>query len=314
MKVIFFGTPDFAVPILKDIVTKHEVSLVVTAPDRPKGRGKKLRPSPVKEFALEKNIPIFQPENINDKPSLERLAKENGDVFVVAAYGFILKPSVLELPKYHCINVHGSILPKYRGAAPIERAIINGDEEIGISIMKMEEGMDTGPVAKIVTTKVEEKSASTLRRELSFLGGEGILEVLSGLEQGDVNFIPQEESLATYAPKITKSEGQIRPKKETTFQVLRKIQGMDTYGGAYILLDGVKYKVFKGKSSLKNIKPGHIIEEDKRLFLGCKDGSIELMIIQVPNKGRMDTKSYLLGNTFPTELEVEESYVLSNGL
>lgn len=306
MKVIFFGTPDFAVPILKDINDNHNVSLVVTAPDRPRGRGKKLKPSPVKEYARNQNIPIFQPENINGKDSLEKLEKEEADIFVVAAYGSILKPSVLNVPKLYCINVHGSILPKYRGAAPIERSILNGDEDTGISIMKMEAGMDTGPVAKILKTKIGEKSAIDLRKELSLLGGKAILEVLTDIENGSVNFLPQDETLATYAPKIVKSEGQIKPKLETCFQILRKIQGMDTYGGAYILINGVKYKLYKGCQTTKDVKCGYVVEEDKRLYLGCKDGSIELLEIQAPNKARMNTKSYLLGNKFPAELEVEE--------
>lgn len=307
MKVVFFGTPEFAVPTLQALAGEHDLSLVVTAPDRKKGRGKKLRPSPVKKAAEALNIPVFQPENVNDEASLLRLRKEGAEVFVVAAYGSILKPDLLKIPEYRCINVHGSILPKYRGAAPIERAVMEGEEYVGVSVMEMEKGLDTGPVAATEKVPVNDKTSSELRVELAELGAQALLKVLAKMEKGTVEFIPQDDEKATYAPKIDKSEGELAPEKEPVFRTLRKIQGMDTYGGAYFYLKGIRYKVFAAKKAEIDVRPGTLEIDDRKLYLGCKDGSVEITELQAPNKRRMDTGSYLLGNEIPVGIKVGDS-------
>lgn len=294
MRIVFFGTPEFAVKPLEVLAEEHEVTLVVTNPDRQRGRGKKLLPTPVKEKAIDLSIPVITPESVNNPEMVNLLKREKADAFVVVAYGSILKPAVLDLPSYKCINIHGSILPKYRGAAPIERSILEGESEAGVSIMEMEEGLDSGPVAKILTLPIGGLSASEVRRKLSVLGAKGISEVLKNPK----NYVwkEQDHSLATYAPKIQKGEGELILGKDTTFMTKRKVQGMDTFGGAYLNVNGIKIKVFKVRDSHYTLEPGKIEEKDG-IYLGCSDGTLEVMELQVPNKKRMDVNSFLLGNS-----------------
>ncbi|MDR9402746.1 MAG: methionyl-tRNA formyltransferase [Halothece sp. Uz-M2-17] len=210
MKVIFFGTPDFAVPTLEALVQHPEVELVtvVTQPDKPKGRGKKLIPSPVKEVAITHNLPVLQPKRVKkDHEALQQLRDFKADAFVVTAYGQILSPEILEMPRLGCINVHGSILPQYRGAAPIQWSLCHGETEVGVTTMLMDAGMDTGEMLETATTPVALlDNAETVGERLANIGGELLVQTLFRWEKGEIEATPQDDSLATYAPLIQKSD------------------------------------------------------------------------------------------------------------
>ena len=211
MKIIFMGTPDFSVPTLESLVSsRHQVAAVVTQPDKPKGRGKGIQMSPVKEAAIRLGIPVLQPLRARDPSFVEEIRKLEPDVMVVVAFGQILPKGLLELPRYGCVNIHGSLLPKYRGAAPIQWAVINGDKETGITTMMMDEGMDTGDILEKATAALDEKeTGGSLFCRLSQMGGALILSTLEKLEQGTLQRIPQDPGQATYVKKISKSFGEI---------------------------------------------------------------------------------------------------------
>ena len=295
MRIVFFGTPDFACPALKKIADLHEVSLVVTQPDARAGRGKKLKQSPLGDLAEDLELPLFKPESLKDFQVQERLREEKADVFIVVAYGKILPKEVLDLPKFGCFNIHGSLLPAYRGAAPIERAILNGDERTGISIMKMGVGLDDGPIALQESLEIGEKTSLELRCDLSQLGADQMVKALDLIQEGSLKLKDQDDSKATYAEKITKEDGLLNLGQDTVFQMLRKIQGMDGYKGAYFESSDGKMKVFKAKAIDKNLED--LLEVGKSLYLKASDGSIEVLEIQAPGKKRMNAKDYLRGNT-----------------
>ncbi len=211
MKIVFMGTPDFAVPALKALAEsdKHQVTLVVTQPDRPKGRSGKPAPSDVKQCALEYGIPVFQPEKIRDKEAADRLYAQQADIFVVAAFGQILPREILEMPRYGCVNIHGSLLPKYRGAAPIQWAVLNGEKEAGNTIMQMNEGLDTGDILTQESIPLDEKeTAGSLYEKLSQMGGPLLLKTLDLLEEGKVTPVPQDNEQSCYAKMLRKEMGQ----------------------------------------------------------------------------------------------------------
>ena len=295
MRIVFFGTPDFACPALKKIADLHEVSLVVTQPDARAGRGKKLKQSPLGDLAEDLELPLFKPESLKDFQVQERLREEKADVFIVVAYGKILPKEVLDLPKFGCFNIHGSLLPAYRGAAPIERAILNGDERTGISIMKMGVGLDDGPIALQESLEIGEKTSLELRCDLSQLGADQMVKALDLIQEGSLKLKDQDDSKATYAEKITKEDGLLNLGQDTVFQMLRKIQGMDGYKGAYFESSDGKVKVFKAKVIDKNLED--LLEVGKSLYLKASDGSIEVLEIQAHGKKRMNAKDYLRGNT-----------------
>ena len=207
MRVVFMGTPDFAVPALEALISAHEVAAVVTQPDKPKGRGKAMQYPPVKEAALAAGIPVYQPARVRDEAFVEILKEISPDVIVVAAFGQILPESILNLPPRGCINIHASLLPKYRGAAPIQRAVINGEKESGITIMYMEKGLDTGDMIDRVTVPLDEKeTGASLHDKLSLAGGPLILKALSDIEAGKAERIRQDDSLSSYAPMLTRKK------------------------------------------------------------------------------------------------------------
>lgn len=303
MKIVFFGTADFAEPVLSSLVQEHEVSLVVTGAPKPRGRGKKLVPTGVHLLADKLGIPVETPKSVNTEEFLERLKKENAEVFVVAAFGQILKTPLLELIHRNILNVHGSILPTYRGAAPIERAILDGNEEIGVSIMKIEEGLDSGDVAKIVRVPLEGRGAQEMRHVLACEGAKALLEVLDEMEEGTVVFTPQCAEEATFAPKIEKEEGYLHPREESAEQVVAKIRGLDSYRGASIPFGEGRMKIFRGTLSEGNF-PGLLCKVGEDLFLGCADGAVRLDEIQIPGKKRMLTRAFLLGHPWEGDCEV----------
>lgn len=299
MKIVFMGTPDFALESLKSLYnSKHEIIAVVTQPDKPRNRGMSVSFSPVKEFAIENNIPVLQPEKVkNNQEFLEEYKALQPDVAVVVAYGKILPKEVLDTPKYGSINVHGSLLPKLRGAAPIQWAVINGDETAGVTTMYMDEGMDTGDMLLKAETQIGEKeTAGELYDRLALMGADLIVETLDKLEKNELIREKQGED-ATYAPMLTKETGKIDFNK-TAREIDCLIRGVSPFPGAYCMLNDKKFKVFSINILEEEGKAGEILVSDckKGLIIGTSDKAIELVEIQPENKKRMTAKQYLVGN------------------
>ena len=281
MKIVFMGTPDFASESLKALLScpKHQVIGVISQPDRPVGRHQILQPTATKQVALEAGIPVWQPERIKAEENLELLASLSPDVIVVAAYGQILPKSILELPKYGCVNVHGSLLPAYRGAAPIQRALLEGNQTTGITTMQMDVGMDTGDILlqrEIPITK--EDTSGSLFEKLAALGGELLLETLDELEKGNITPKKQDESLATYAPMLKKEEGLLdfsRTAKELDCQ----IRAMDPWPGAYTFLSGKRIKILEAVLSDETGETGLLLPQ-KEAVVCCKEGALRILKLQ----------------------------------
>ncbi len=300
MKILFWGTPDFAVPTLKLLYeANHEMVGVVTQPDRPKGRGRTLQPSPVKQFALEKGLEIFQPEKASNPEFITDLYQLRTDMFVVVAYGQILRETVLEIPKWFCMNVHASLLPKYRGAAPINRAILNGDTETGITTMKMDAGMDTGDMLlkRIVPIKPED-DAVTLADSLSNVGAELTRETLEALMSGKLDIIAQNDSEATLAPKLKKEEGLIAWEKSAE-TLHNQVRGFFPWPGAYTFYGSKRISIIKSEvvSGEKSDKPGVVARvSDYGIEVGTGDGRLIVKNLKPEGKGEMSAQSFLSGN------------------
>jgi len=300
MRIVFMGTPDFALESLKALYnSKHEIIAVVTQPDKPRNRGMSVSFSPVKEFAIENNIPVLQPERVkNNQEFLETYQSLNPDVAVVVAYGKILPKEILDTPKYGSINVHGSLLPKLRGAAPIQWSIINGDKTAGVTTMYMDEGMDTGDMLLKAETEIGEKeTAGELYDRLALMGAELIVETLDKLEKKQLSREKQNEEDATYAPMLNKETGKIDFNK-TAKEIDCLIRGVTPFPGAYCVLNEKKFKVFDINILEESGNPGEVLVSDckKGLIIGTADKAIELVEIQPENKKRMTAKQYLVGN------------------
>lgn len=306
MKCVFLGTPEFAVPSLEKLNEVAEVSLVVTQADRRRGRGKKLSYSPVKEKAIELGIEVFQPENINDALSIEKLKSVEADLFVVVAYGQLLSTKVLEIPKLDIVNVHASLLPKYRGASPIQASILNGDKKTGVSIMRVEEGMDSGPVAVMKELVIGNDDTEALSERLSILGAEALVEFVHQLENKEAKFTSQDDAKASYVGKITKEMGKLNFNENSAKQLLSRMRAMSPRPGAYFTLDGENYKVFNGKVHAGNKEPGKIIIDGDKLFISAKEGILEITEIQRPGKRKMDTSSFLAGMNWSDGMEIDQ--------
>lgn len=300
MRIIFMGTPEFAVPSLKALTESAEVLCVVTQPDKPKGRGHKLQPPPVKIFAEEKKIPVLQPKNLRTEEIFNQLAEFNADFIVVVAYGKILPQKILELPKIACVNVHGSLLPKYRGAAPIEWAIINGEKFTGITTMKMDAGLDTGDMLLTSTVEIsEEMTLPELKEILSVEGAKLLIETLKNFSA--IKPVKQDDSLSNYAPMLTKETGRIDWKKSAR-EIHNLARGL--YGNAFTTLAGKNFKILRTKilSTNLNLAAGEIKIDGKKFFAGTGDGTLEVIELQAPNSKKMDAASYLAGH------KVEEKF------
>ncbi|MBO4376361.1 MAG: methionyl-tRNA formyltransferase [Lachnospiraceae bacterium] len=300
MKIGFMGTPDFAVGALEKIIEAgHEVTLVVTQPDKEKGRGKELAFSPVKECALRHNIPVFQPVKIRLPENVEELKKYEADVFVVAAFGQILSKEILDMPRFGCINIHASLLPKYRGASPIAWSILNGDKETGVTIMQMNEGMDTGDILLQKAIAIDKKETTEgLFDKLMDLGAEMIVEALDKLSKGELTATPQDESLASKVGKMDKTFGLI-DWNEAADVIERKIRGLYSWPSAYTFLNGKRLKIYNGDvvSPDNTAKPGSIIAVDKESFtVSTGDKALKISDVQIEGKRRMNVKEFLLGN------------------
>lgn len=299
MRVVFMGTPDFAVPTLNQIVEDgHEVVAVITQPDRAKNRGMKLQYSPVKECALSYNIPVLQPDKIRkNKDFLEEYKNLKPDVAVVVAFGQILPKDVLEIPKYGSINVHGSLLPKYRGAAPIQWAVINGEKVTGVTTMYMDEGLDTGDIIlKKETEILENETSGELYDRMKILGAEALSETLKLLESGNIKRQKQGDNFS-YAPMLTKETGIIDWHKNTK-EIISLVNGVNPWPGAFLEINGKKFKIHKVLETNGNGVAGSIISSDSKsgLVIATSDGAIEIVEIQPENKKKMLSKDYLRGN------------------
>lgn len=305
MKVVFMGTPDFAIPTMERLNDITDLCLVVTQEDKKKGRGKKLLPSPVKKRAQELGLEIFQPFDINSKESIEKIKSQGADLFVVAAYGQILKEEILKIPKYYPINVHASLLPLLRGAAPITRAIIQGFEETGVTIMRMVKELDKGEMALQKKVEILDKNSFILENELAKVGADLIEDFINLLKENRVVFTPQDDSMATYASKITNETFNIDFSKPTR-EILNLIRGLDPEYGARTIYKDNTLKIFKAhpidtKSEAAN---GTILDANKKLIIKTSDGAISVDELQIPGKKRMDIKSFLLGHSFDEQVKL----------
>lgn len=299
MKIIFMGTPDFAAASLEALIaSRHEIQAVVTQPDKPKGRKGELTPSPVKVVAEEKGIKVYQPLKVRDEEFVKTLRAYNPDVMVVVAFGQIIPLSILKMPKFGCVNIHGSLLPKYRGAAPIQWAVLDGEKETGITTILMDEGIDTGDILLKKTIKIDtDETSGSLFDKLMALGAKTILETLDELEKGNLTPTKQGESPTAYAKMLTKAMGLIdftRSAKELDCFV----RGMDPWPSAYTLLAGKTLKLWKVRAVDGSGKAGSVIEIGKESFtIACGEGAIEVLEVQLEGKKRMSAGDFLKGST-----------------
>ncbi|MGB9716308.1 MAG: methionyl-tRNA formyltransferase [Thermodesulfovibrionales bacterium] len=307
MRIIFFGTPDFAVPSLKALLdSDNKILAVVTQPDKKAGRGRAMHYSPVKEVAMQNEIRIMQPENVKDSTFIDELVSFNPDMIVVVAYGKILPPQILNIPPFGCINVHASLLPKYRGAAPIQWAIINGEKETGITIMRMDEGLDTGEILLQEKTIIsDEDNSETLSKKLSHLGAFLLLKTIKGLEEGSIKPIPQ-EGIATYAPPLKKEDGRIKWSKSAK-EIFNLIRGLYPWPCAYCYLNSERIKIIRAKVIDGSGSPGRIEKAVKgELVIGTGKGLISILELQPESKKKMSIESFLHGRKLKEGIYINE--------
>lgn len=301
MKIIFMGTPDFSVPTL-DAIKKdgNEIVLVVTQPDKKKGRKGILTPPPVKEWAVKNNISIFQPVKLREKQNIEELEKYEADVIVVAAFGQILPKEVLDMPKYGCINVHASLLPKYRGASPIQWAILNGDDETGVTTMQMDIGLDDGDI--LLQKKVpisSEDTGGSLFDKLSKVGADLLIETLHRIEKNDIVRIPQDDEKATHVGLIKKDFGILSFDEENKY-ILNKIRALNPWPSAFTFYNDKMVKIWKAKSvsfNNKGYEYGDLVVENKdELLVVTRNGAISILELQEEGKKRIKAADFLRGH------------------
>jgi methionyl-tRNA formyltransferase len=306
LKILFLGTAEFACPSLEALLASpYELLGVITQPDRPRGRGQKLVPSPVKSLALKANLPIYQPEKVREPSFLKVLESLRPDLMAVVAYGQILSAAVLSIPPSGCVNVHGSLLPKYRGAAPIVRAILGGESRTGVTTMFMDPGMDTGPILLTEETEIgEEDTAGTLHDRLSQMGARLLLRTLEGLEASALTPRPQDHSQATYAPKIEKEEARIDWKAPAR-QLYNLIRGFDPWPGAFTSWAGRVLKLFHpgfGENETRE-SPGTIVQVSREgLRIATSHGFLLIREVQMENRPRMGVAEFLRG--YPLQVGV----------
>lgn len=325
MKIVFMGTPDFAVPALKALAesAKHEVSLVVTQPDRPRGRSGKPAPSDVKLCAEQYGIPVFQPEKVREEAAVERLRRENADIFVVAAFGQLLPKTILEMPRFGCINIHGSLLPAYRGAAPVQWAVLDGQKEAGDTIMQMNEGLDTGDILMQESIPLSaDETAGSLYDKLSSMGGPLLLKALDAVEAGTVTPVPQGDSGTHYAKMLRKEMGNIDWTKSAE-EIGRLVRGLNPWPSAYTHWNGKMLKIWmaetvtqeelsalgcdeKNGMDLKEAQPGTVMIVTKdTLMVQTGDGLLALTELQMEGKKRMPVQAFLMGCRMQTGEKLE---------
>ncbi len=306
MKIVYMGTPDFAVPALAALVDAgYEVAGVVTQPDKPKGRGKTLVPTPVKEEALKHGIPVYQPKKVREPEFVETLKEIGPDIIVVAAFGQIIPKEILDMPEFGCINIHASLLPKYRGAAPIQQAVINGDKEAGVTIMKMSTGLDTGDmISRASVLLTEDETGGSLFDRLADLGAGLLVKTLPSIFDRTAVYEPQpEESPTPYVGMITKQMGLLDFHKSAE-ELERLIRGMDPWPSAYTFLNGKSLKVWKAaveQNASGSEEPGTVVASDKEgIHVACGQDRLVLKEIQLEGKKRMDAAAFLRGYSIET--------------
>ncbi len=305
MKVVFMGTPDFAVGALEAIIKAgHEVTAVVTQPDKPKGRGKEVQISAVKACALAHELPIFQPVRIKTQEAVAQLRTYEADIFVVAAFGQILSKEILDMPKYGCVNIHASLLPKYRGAAPIQWAVIDGEEETGVTIQQMNEGVDTGDILTQEIVKLDAKeTGASLFDKLAVCGAELIVKTLTMIEQGNITPVKQDESKSTHAKMLSKDMGKLDFSQDAVV-LERKIRGLNSWPSAYTQFKGKTLKIWEAdvveQNSILASEYGMVCEVNKDSFcIQTGNGKLKIKEVQLEGKKRMEVSAFLLG--YPVE-------------
>ncbi len=296
MRVVFMGTPDFAVPSLRELASRFEVVLVLTRPDAVRSRGKKLEPSPVKAAALELDIPVMEATRITPEV-MDRLHEADADIFCVAAYGCILPDEVLNMAPLGIVNVHASLLPRWRGAAPIQRAILAGDERAGISIMRIGHGVDTGAYCAQASCSVAGKTADELTAELAQLGADLLCDTLPALADGTAAWTEQDESLVTHAQKISKAEMRLDP-QEGALVNLRRVLASSDAAPARCIAAGKPVRIMRavaadGDASM--CAAGELVCQSKRIYIGCSDGVLEVMSVKPDGKRQMDASAWAAG-------------------
>ena len=303
------GTPDFAVGPLKALVEAgHEIVAVVSQPDKPKGRSSQLVPPPVKAYAMTQDLPVFQPEKIKTPEAVERLREYGADLFVVAAFGQILSKEILEMPKYGCINIHASLLPKYRGAAPIQWSIIDGEQETGVTIMQMDVGLDTGD---ILTTKVvpieDEDTGESLFDKLCVAGSELLIETIPQIEAGTITPTAQNDAESTYAKMLTKELGNIDFSKSAK-EIWYLVRGLNSWPSAYTYYNNKTMKIWRAKPVAENsqLPAGTLVKKDKEsIYVQTGEGMLQILEIQLEGKKRMSVRDFMLGHSFETGIRFE---------
>lgn len=300
MKIVFMGTPDFAVPCLEKLIQAgYPILEVVTQPDRPKGRKREMTPPPVKVAALEHGVPVFQPEKLRDKEAVDHLIALKPDLIVTAAYGQILPKEIIELPQYGCINVHASLLPKYRGGAPIHKSIIDGEPETGVTIMYMAEKLDAGDILTQVRVPIEEEDhVGTLHDKLAEAGSTLLLETIPLLIEGGIVPKKQEESEVTYAWNIQREDEKINWNRSSR-EIYNQIRGLNPWPVAYAELEGQVFKIWWAKECTEGhaqAEPGTILKiSHEGIDVACGKGVLRLLQVQPSGKKKMDVKDYVRG-------------------
>ncbi|HEY8118433.1 MAG TPA: methionyl-tRNA formyltransferase [Methylophilaceae bacterium] len=299
MKIIFAGTPEFAVPALTALIAAgHEIVLVLTQPDRPAGRGMKFKASPVKELALQHQIPVFQPETLKDAASQLRIQAADSDVMIVAAYGLIIPTVVLQMPRYGGYNIHASLLPRWRGAAPIQRSILAGDKETGVTIMQVVPALDAGAmISKGVVPINERDTAQTLHDALARIGGELMVDAMQQLAQtGSLPAEPQDELLVTYAAKLQKSEA-VLDWTRSAVELSRQVRAFNPFPVAHTLLAGETCRIWMATATSGSAPAGKIVRLDDFITVGCGEGLLQIEEVQLPGSKRLKAKDFLAGHS-----------------
>lgn len=300
MKIVFMGTPEFAAVSLKRLYDDgRDVAAVFTQPDKPRGRGMKLAPSPVKMLAMEHGTPVLQPSSLKDGDTLFKLRSLKPDLIVVVAYGKLLPPEILDLPPYGCVNIHGSLLPKYRGAAPIQHAVLNGETETGVTSMYMAPEMDAGDIILMKKTVVGDmETAGELSGRLAVLGAELLIETLAAIENGTAKRIKQNETEATFAPPLTKEMSPIDWTR-TGREIINHVRGLNPWPIATATLCNIPFKIFRAetKAAPSGLAPGTIVSTGREgIEVACADGTVVIKQLQAPGSRRMEAAEYLRGH------------------
>jgi len=297
MRVLYMGTPDFAATVLERLYKEgHDICGVISQPDKPKNRGMHFEPTPVKKCALEYGLSVYQPETLRNEAILPLLNELEPEIIVVVAYGKLLPEYVLSFPKYGCVNMHASLLPKYRGAAPIQWSILNGEKETGVTSMYMEKGLDTGDMILKSTVPIEEDdTAASLHDKLAESAASLAVETLFEIEKGTAPREKQDDSLSTYAPLLTKELGKILW-EESTQKILDKIRGLYPWPGAYTYNGEKLIKIISAKRANGTGKPGEVIDNRAKLVVATGNGAVEITVLQLPGKKKMEASALLAGN------------------